>query len=1077
MSVQGRVWAFPASYGQERIWLAEQSRPGSTVFAVGLVFPLPPGTDEDAATAALTAVVARHEPLRTSLRAVGGRLEQLVHPGVPVALACTDLGQVPASQAQALVHRSCQEDMAPPFDLEQAPLWRARLLLLGGGERVLTLVAHHTVCDGQSWQVLKAELSELCLARAESRPPRLARLRLQYADWAVWQREHQLTPAAAHRELDHWRARLVGLPAVTAVPTDRPRTPDVDDAGGEVFFAIPQAVADRVTGCARRWRVTEFAVLFAAWAALLARLGDDPDVAMGVPVSGRSEPDLAGLVGMFVNTVVLRVDMSADPSFEALTRQAADVALEAMEHGDVPFQQVVSALAQARGGGAEGAGGPALLPQVGFNLLQGTPLQRGYGTAREDLLLELAGRSGRLEYRTALFDDSTAREIADRFLRVLRAATLDPAVPVSRLPLVDASEQARLDVLGTSTDPDHTAAVPAGALLPDLVLARAARVPDAIAVRDGDTVVTYRDLAQRGRRLAGRLTAAGVGPERLVAVLLPRSADHVVTVLGVLLAGGAHLPLDPDQPLERLASLLASSGAGVLVTRDGVPPGLAVPGVRIIDMSQDAGPAATPQAGVGPDRTPAGPSHLAYVLHTSGSTGTPKGVAIEHRSLTGYVRWFVERCALGPQDRVLAVTSPTFDACVNELFPVLVTGGTIVVAPPCHAGDPRRLADLVVEHAITLLPLVPSTLAEWVASGQLARCTSVRQVVCGGERLSGHLHRALVQQLPVPLHNIYGPTETTVGVTAFRALPTDHHAAAVPIGRPVAGARIRLLDARGGPVPVGVPGQVHVGGPPVGRGYPRHPGLTAERFVPDPFGPPGSRLYRTGDRARWLPDGHLEFLGRLDEQVKVRGVRVEPGEVETAVRSLRGVLQAAVVLREDAPGGPGLVAYLVPAAGTHEQAGWRAALARVLPRHLLPAALVPLPALPTTAAGKLDRAALPPPGEAGRSTAGAAPELPRTAVERLVAEVWEQVLGVPGIAAHDRFLDLGGHSLLAVRVVTLLSDLLDVEVPVHLVLADGGVTELAGAIEALVVADAVPPRPDAAAGARAARAVEEVGQG
>ncbi|MFI5958877.1 amino acid adenylation domain-containing protein [Cryptosporangium sp. NPDC051539] len=995
------MWTFPASYAQERVWLADRARPGSGAFAVGLPVPLPPGVDADGALAALAAVVARHESLRTSFRLAGGVLEQVVHAEVDVAAPVMDLRTGSGSPAER-VHAVCAADAAEPFDLARAPLWRARLLRFADDEWVLGFVAHHTICDGRSWYQLAAELTELCVARREERAPNLPALPIQYADWAVWQREKHLTPDRVDRQLAYWRRRLADLPPVPALPTDRPRTLNQDDAGGDILFTLPTEVAERVATLARRWRVTEFAVLFAGYVALLARLGGDPDVVVGVPLAGRDEPQVAALIGMFVNTVLLRIDTADDPTFETLARRIAEATLQAIEHGDVPFQQVVSILDQP--------GAP--LPQFGFNFLRDTPRQRGYGTARDELVLEISGSEGRLEYRKALFDEATAQALVDRYLRILDAAGRVPATRVSELPLLSDVESATVVDWGTGAEA-------AGAeLVLDRVLAQAQRSPDAVAVRAGSTVLTYRELVERAERLADRLAALGAAPGRVVAVAVPRSAEYVIAVLGVVLAGAAYLPIDPDQPADRVELLLGDAGADLVVVADrAVATGRTVVG---IDADEPAPRAERPRAAAG---------DLAYVLHTSGSSGPPKGVAIEHGSLAGYVRWFARRCELGPGDRVLAATAPTFDAAVNELFPVLATGGTIVVAP--GPVDPRGLIDLAVEHAVTLLPTVPTVLAELIATGGLERCTSVRQVVCGGEQLTGDLRRALAEQLPVPLHNIYGPTETTVGVTAHTCPPDHEHAGAVPIGRPIPGARLRVLDRSGRPVPIGSPGELLIGGDSVARGYVAAPARTAERFGPDPDGRPGARRYRTGDLVRWRPDGELEFLGRLDAQLKVRGIRIEPGEIEAALRAA-GAAQALVRMRDGA-----LVAYVVGGPPDPD------ALARALPRHLLPTAILSLDALPRTTSGKIDVAALPAPVAAGGRP-------PATPAEELIAEVWAEVLGADQISADDDFFALGGHSLLAARIVARLSDLLELEVPIELVFTHETVAELARAVEAML---------------------------
>ena len=733
---------------------------------------------------------------------------------------------------------------------------------------------------------------------------------------------------------------------------------------------------------------------------------------------------------MFVNTALPRVDTSSDPTFGQLAGQVAGATLEALEHAAVPLQHVVEELASRRD--------PAVTPlyQIGFNHLPGVPLNSCYGTARDELALELSGLQGRVEYRTSLFDTASARAIAVRYLRVLDAVTDRPDLRVSRVPLLDPAERAVLLGFGTAGDPAELT----GMTVPELILAQAARTPDEIAVRACGASLSYRDLVERAWSLAGRLRGQGIGPERLAALVLPRSPELVVAILAVLVAGGGYLPLDPTWPAERLAFMLADSGATVLLTSAGHRPALAGTSAAVLDI---AGADLSGAAG-GTRVLSAGPANVAYVIYTSGSTGRPKGSAIEHRSLANYVRWFIRQFGLGPADRVLASTSPSFDAFGIELFPALAAGGTVVVAPGSAGLDPDALLGLAATEDVTMIATVLRMLVD---SPALARCTAVRQVVVGGEQLSGKLAADLAGRLAVPLHNLYGPTEATIDVAAHTCLPADRYADAVPIGGPLANARLYLLDQRGELVPVGAVGHLHAGGVPVGRGYPGRPGLTAERFVPDPFGPPGSRLYKTGDLARWTADGTLAFIGRVDSQIKIRGLRIEPAEIEAVLREQPGVRDAAVLAREETPGDRRLVAYVLTAPEA-DTGAMRTALRRSLPEYMVPAAIVPVPSFPLTSHGKLDVAGLPPPDYA--AAGGGRYFAPRTACERLIATVWADVLGVDRVGAGDDFFDLGGHSLLAARIAVRLCDAIGAELPIHLFFSHVTVSELARAIEELM---------------------------
>ena len=1020
-------WEFPASYGQERVWLASQLHPDSSLYNVAMLVPLPTGTTTAIVRSALSTVVERHESMRTAFRHGADGLVQVVHDTVEVELSEVDL-----RESGGLL-RFCDAEARIPFSLDRPPLWRATLVRVRDDGRILVLVAHHTICDGTSAVVVDAEITELCRAAVAVRPARLPDLGIQYADFAVWQRT-QLTQQRLEKHLAYWRSRLADAPAVHSLPTDRPRAAVQDPAGSEVRFEIPVELSERVTALARRLRVTEFALLFGAYAALLGRLGSRTDVVVGVPVAGRDVTQVAPLIGMFVNTVPLRVDMAGDPAFDALAGQVAEATLAALDHAAVPVQLIAADLVPRRD--------PAVAPlyQLGFNHLPGVPLNAAYGTARDELTLEVSGREGRVEFRTALFDEATAWAFARRYLRVLDAVTRQPDLRVSRLPLLDAEER---DLLLRRAEDAGTAAGPA--LVAELIAARAAGAPDAVAVETDSGSLRYGELVARAGALAGRLRACGVGPERLVAVALPRSADLVVAVLAVLFTGGGYVPVDPDAPDARLGHMLADSGVDAVLTSAEHRGRLPTTGAIVLDVDADA--AAT--SAVGHEAPDAG--NVAYIIYTSGSTGRPKGVAIEHRSLANYVRWFVDAFSLGPDDRVLASSAPTFDAFGIELFPALVAGGTVVILPDTGGGnapfDPGALVRFATAHRVTMLALVPTVLRMLVDSPLLDGCTSVRQVVCGGEQLTGALAERFAARLPVPLHNVYGPTEATIDVSAHTVAATDRYTGPVPIGRPVAGARLYVLDEAGELAPDGVVGHLHIGGVPVARGYPGHPALTAERFVPDPFGPPGSRLYRTGDLVRWTGDV-LTCVGRADAQLKVRGVRIEPGEIEAALRAEPTVRDVVVLVHEHRPDDQRLVAYVVPTdrAAEFDAEPLRTSLRRSLPNIMVPAAIVALAEFPTTSSGKLDTAALPVPQYAVARDS----RPPGTPAEELVASVWKEVLGLSRVGVEDDFFDLGGHSLLATRIAVRLSDVVRTEVPIHLVFSHGTVAGLAGALEDLL---------------------------
>ncbi|HZD37288.1 MAG TPA: amino acid adenylation domain-containing protein [Actinomycetes bacterium] len=1010
-----RESAFPASFAQERVWIAGNQRErGSPLHTlVGLV-PLPFEIGASEVEAALAEVAQRHETLRTSLRVDAGALTQVIHPAVPVQLRHLDLSGLPPAARERRLEELRAAEARTPLAPDRAPLWRALLARFAPAEHRLLFVAHHSIFDAASYVNLWAEISELLRAGRERRPPRLPELPIQYADYAVWQRE-QLGGAALERHRAFWRERLAGIAPIHGLPTDRPRPPRPGDAG-EVGFPLDPAVMARVETLARRCGVTPFMVLLAAWAALLARLSGQADVVVGVLVDGRDLPELQPLIGMFVNPVVLRIDAGGDPTFAELLGRVRERALEAWEHQDTPFQKVVETLAPRREPGV-----PPLY-QIGFNYLPRTGTPDSNGAAEDDLRLDLGRLQGRLEYRTDLFDAATARALTDRYLRLLAAAVSGPGERLSSFELLEADERRLLLEAWNRTTTGPRPAV----TVRELVAAQSRRTPDATAVVCGDRRLTYAELGARAARLARHLRRAGAGPGALVGVRVGRVPELLVALLGVLEAGAAYLPLDPDLPEERLEFILGDAGTSLVLTDREVLEGL---------------------AGGGPgDRDPAPstrPGDLAYVIYTSGSTGRPKGVEVEHRALVNFLLAMREQLGASQRDTWLALTSLSFDISALELLLPLVVGAKLVLA-----SDPRdgpALERLIAEHGVTHVQATPSGWRVLLAAG--FDRPGVTALV-GGEALPLPLARQLRPRVRW-LGNLYGPTETTVWSTIW---PVPDDAEAIRIGRPIANTQVYVLDGGLRPVPVGVPGDLYIGGAGLARGYRARPRLTAERFLSNPFGPPGSRMYATGDRARWHADGQLEFLGRSDNQVKLRGYRVEPGEIEARLLDHPKVTQAAVVAHADPDGDPRLVAYVVaPAEGAAGAEELRRHLGRSLPGYMVPSAFVTLERLPLTPNGKLDRGALPAP----ERTAGPRDRYvpPRGDAQELVASIFAELLGLDRVSASDDFFDLGGHSLLALRAVARLSAAVEAEVPIHALFRQPTVAGLAGAVEALLVTE------------------------
>ncbi|MBB5113500.1 amino acid adenylation domain-containing protein [Micromonospora echinospora] len=992
------VYTVPASYAQERVWFTAQLSPGQPLFTMTDAVTLPPGAGPEQALAALRAVTDRHESMRTTLRLDDGRLYQDIHPTVPVELPVTDLSGLPEPERNDARARIVAEYAGLDLPMDTAPLWRARLLRLGPDTWWLLFAGHHVVLDGTSLLILRAELTELCAAAVAGREPDLPDLPIQYADYAAWDRDRLDGPRWDELR-EYWREALTGLPAVHALTTDRPRPPTLSFDGADVRRTLPADVTRALPELAQQSAATPFMVQLAAYVALLHRLSGSDDVVVGMPVTGRDRAELEPLLGMFMNMLVLRVDVSGDPPFLTLVRRVRRVVLDAWDHQDMPFQRLVEELAVRRDPGV-----PPLY-QLTFHHL---PTGRGeaFGGAMDDLSLEIAGDELRLEYRTALFERAGMEAFADRYLLLFAAAVAAPRTRVSALPVMSDAERAKVVTGWNATDGPVRRTT-----LAELFDDQVRRAPDAVALVDGDTLMTYAELSAAAEQVARRLVAYGVGPESVVAIHEPRSSRLVAGLLGIHRAGAAYLPLDPDHPAQRLAFMLADAGAGVLLA-DEMPDGLTAPGAVLPLTAPDQ-----PRTG---ERVAAGPGNAAYVIYTSGSTGRPKGVVNEHAAIVNRLDWMQDAFALGPDDAVLHKTPIGFDVSVWEVFWPLIVGARLVLAAPGGHRDPAYLRELIERERITTVHFVPSMLDAFLSTADPAgpaRCGSLRRIVCSGEELPPDLARRAVTAFPsAALHNLYGPTEAAIDVTAWAATPAALAGVTrVPIGGPIRNVRTYVLDEAMRPAPVGVAGQLHLGGVQVARGYLNRPALTACAFVPDPFGAPGGRLYATGDLARWHADGTLEFLGRMDDQVKLRGLRIEPGEIAAVLREQPGVGSAAVVVRGATPAEQRLVAYLTGEAP--DPAALRAALKRRLPEYMVPSAFVRLDALPLSANGKLDTAALPAPVSGGTAVERRTPVTP---VEQAVAAAWRDVLGVTDVGLDDDFFELGGHSLLAIRMLAML---------------------------------------------------------
>ncbi|MGH3669764.1 MAG: amino acid adenylation domain-containing protein, partial [Pseudonocardiaceae bacterium] len=1011
-----RIGELPLSFAQQRLWFLDQFAPGGSEYVIAFAVHLRGELDLDALSGALSELVARHESLRTTVETIEGRGAQVVHPPAPVSLPVRDLSSLAPPEQQHELEQVLAAQTSERFDLARGPLLRVGVARLNTTEHVLSVAMHHIITDAWSIGVLVGELGEFYNATVTGQAPQLPDPGVQYVDYALWQRD-LLSGAVLENAMGYWREQLAGVP-VLELPTDRVRPAVLTSAGAVHRFVIPAQLTRRLKELSQHQDGTLFMTMVAACQLLFSRYSGQDDISVGTVVSGRDRVELEGLIGFFVNTLVLRSRVDYGHSFTQFFTQVRETVLDAVVHQQVPFERLVDELAPVRDTSRPPLfqamvilqNAPRNIPELAGLDISGVELP--ISTTKFDITVEFQEAdntlAGAFTYNTDLFDAITIQRMVRHLVVLLGGIAADPDQLLSQLPLLSAVERDQLLVEWNDTTVETPAVT-----LPELFAAQVLRTPDAVAVVVEGVGLSYVELDVRANRLARVLIGRGVGPERFVGVALPRSVEMIVALLAVGKSGAAYLPVDPGYPLARIEFLCTDAAPVVVLVTEETLGCLPVGVARLViddprvrgEIAGCSGDDVTDDVRI----APLVPAHPAYAIYTSGSTGVPKGVVVPHAALVNFLVSMAGWFPLGESTRLIAVTTITFDIAALELYLPLIRGAVVVLAEGI-ASDPAALAATITSSGATMMQATPS-LWQTIVSTHPDEVRGLG-VLVGGEALSSALATTLLE-LGSEVTNLYGPTETTIWSTAARL-----DASGVPtIGSPIANTRVFVLDHRLRPVPVGVIGELYIAGSGLARGYLRRPGLTASRFIANPFGSLGERMYRSGDLVRWSPGGELEYLGRVDEQVKVRGFRIELGEIESVLATHPGVGEVVVVAREDQPGVKRLVAYLVLVGqDVPSTAELRAHLGQVLPDYMVPALFVTLDELPLGSTGKLDRKALPAPDQltapVGEYVAA------RTPTERVLADIWAQVLGVDRVGVEDNFFELGGDSILSIQVVS-----------------------------------------------------------
>ena len=1057
----GRDRRLPLSFSQERVWFIERLYPSNRAYHFQSLLYFTGSLDVDALERSLGEIVRRHEIFRTTFPEIDGEPIQDIHPPWSVSLPVLNLQEMPDHEREAVLQKRITEETQKLFDLNTLPLVRWTLVQLKADEFVLIHVEHHLVHDGWSFNVFRRELLEIYKAFSAGEPSPLPEPPLQFADFALWQRRW-MEGEPAKRQLAYWQRQLRGSHSALALATDHARPPVPSFRGAAPRYVIPGALGDSLRALSRERGATLFMTMFAVFVALLHRYTQQQEILVGTAVGNRRWQESEGLIGMLVNNAVLRTNLAGNPAFIDLLDQVKRVALEAYANEDIPFDQVVRALNLTRDDSRNPLfqimfsfhDAPLIeptLPGVDFQCVEVISNQ----SAKFDLNVvviprhdqnpaDAAGEGSMTmiwEHSSDLFEPATIERMAGHYLRLLEEIVADPSRRISDLPILTEAEKHQL-LEWNETAEDY----PRNQCVHQLFEDQVERTPEAVAVVFEDRQLTYRELNSRANRLAHYLKKLGVGPEVLVGICMERSLGMIVGLLGVLKAGGAYVPLDPRHPRARLGFMLEDAGVGVLLTQQEVVAKLPEHPARVICLDGDWREIAQ-ESEENADSGITG-QNLAYVIYTSGSTGVPKGVMILHRGLVNYLSWAISAYGVAAGEGAPVHSSIGFDLTITSLFTPLLAGRWVEFL--AQDGDAEALSSrLRKESDYSLIKITPGHLelvAQQLPADQLAHRS--RALVIGGEALTFEQLGLWSAHVPeIRLINEYGPTETVVGCSAYEVAPGNLRSGPVPIGRPIANTQIYILDPHLNPVPIGVAGELHIGGIGLARGYLNRRELTAEKFVANPFSDqPGARLYKTGDLARYLPDGNIEFLGRTDNQVKIRGFRIELGEIECVLAQHPAIRQAVLLAREDAPGDIRLVAYLVAAAGSTPSAtDLRSFLQNKLPDYMVPSVIVFLDSLPLTPNGKLDRKALPPPDHS-RSAPDDAFVAPRNPVETVLANIWAEVLKLEKVGVHDNFFNLGGHSLLATQVLSRMRNAFFIEVPLRQIFEAPTVAEMATTI-------------------------------